>query len=289
MAGTSAGMRSTRPSSSATAQAERWGYHRYWLAEHSRDPGSRGSSAPEIMVARGRPPPPKRLRVWLRRRDAQPLQARSRWPRPFRVLETLLSPAANRSRHWPRAPAVTSFTARALQAGGRARRLSNTFRARSQDSPGISRPNGLAGGASVSPAVRREPPEPAALPEGLAPRIQRFKSGIAGGPISAAASPSRHFIKRPGRPAGDGVLSPAISARRRASAAPLGNIGVFAPRRRHRGRRRSALPRSRDLWRLRLDQGYLGPDPYHRRVQRLTPYYAGGNSSASPVQPPPAW
>src|ERR1700680_3059054 len=97
----------------ALAQAaERWGYHRYWLAEHHATEGLAGS-APEIMVARVAPAT-TRIRVGsggVMLSHYSPLKVAE----TFRVLEALYPGRIDLG--IGRAPGSDYLTARALQHG----------------------------------------------------------------------------------------------------------------------------------------------------------------------------
>src|SRR5258708_2115435 len=138
----------------ATA-AERWGYHRYWLAEHHATQGLAGS-APEIMVARVAAAT-KTMRVGsggVMLSHYSPLKVAE----TFRVLETLYPGRIDLG--IGRAPGSDQLTARALQAGPGAAPL-EYFPSQVQDLLGYLG-NGL---PAEHPFSRvRVTPEPAALP-----------------------------------------------------------------------------------------------------------------------------
>jgi luciferase family oxidoreductase group 1 len=231
----------------ATA-AERWGYHRYWLAEHHATQGLAGS-APEIMVARVAAAT-KTMRVGsggVMLSHYSPLKVAE----TFRVLETLYPGRIDLG--IGRAPGSDQLTARALQAGPGAAPL-EYFPSQVQDLLGYLG-NGL---PAEHPFSRvRVTPEPAALPE-----VWLLGSSDQSGMLAAylgCGFSFAHFINDQGGP----QVMESYRRQFRPSpglAAPLGNIGVFALVADTEAEAQR-LAKSRDLWRLRLDQGYLGPIP----------------------------
>jgi luciferase family oxidoreductase group 1 len=233
----------------AMAQAvERWGYHRYWLAEHHATEGLAGS-APEIMVARVAAAT-SAMRVGsggVMLSHYSPLKVAE----TFRVLETLFPGRIDLG--LGRAPGSDQLTARALQAGPGAVGA-EYFPSQVQDLLGY-----LGDGLPAEhPFARiRVTPEPASRPE-VWLLGSSDQSALVAAYLGCAFS-FAHFITDQG---GLEVMA-AYRDRFRPSAhlaAPLGSIGVFVM---------CAdtevevlrLVQSRDLWRLRLDQGYLGPVP----------------------------
>src|SRR6267143_2799822 len=96
------------------AQAcDRWGYHRYWLAEHHSTPGLAGSS-PEVLIGQVAART-SRIRVGsggVMLQHYSPLKVAE----SFRVLETLFPGRVDLG--IGRAPGSDQLTARALQEGG---------------------------------------------------------------------------------------------------------------------------------------------------------------------------
>jgi len=233
----------------ALAQAaERWGYHRYWLAEHHATEGLAGA-APEIMVARVAAAT-SAMRVGsggVMLSHYSPLKVAEQ----FRVLETLYPGRIDLG--IGRAPGSDQITARALQAGPGAIGVEH-FPSQVQDLLGY-----LGGGLPADhPFARiRVTPEPASAPE-VWLLGSSDQSALVAAYLGCAFS-FAHFITDQG---GLEVMA-AYRDRFRPSArltAPLGSIGVFvlcADTEAEALR----LAQSRDLWRLRLDQGYLGPVP----------------------------
>jgi luciferase family oxidoreductase group 1 len=233
----------------ALAQAaERWGYHRYWLAEHHATEGLAGA-APEIMVARVAAATAA-MRVGsggVMLSHYSPLKVAEQ----FRVLETLYPGRIDLG--IGRAPGSDQITARALQAGPGAIGA-EYFPSQVQDLLGY-----LGGGLPADhPFARiRVTPEPASSPE-VWLLGSSDQSALVAAYLGCAFS-FAHFITDQG---GIEVMA-AYRDRFRPSArleAPLGSIGVFvlcADTEAEAER----LAQSRDLWRLRLDQGYLGPVP----------------------------
>jgi luciferase family oxidoreductase group 1 len=233
----------------ALAQAtEGWGYHRYWLAEHHATEGLAGS-APEIMVARVAAAT-SAMRVGsggVMLSHYSPLKVAEQ----FRVLETLYPGRIDLG--IGRAPGSDQITARALQAGPGAIGVEH-FPSQVQDLLGY-----LGDGLPADhPFARiRVTPEPASRPE-VWLLGSSDQSALVAAYLGCAFS-FAHFITDQG---GVEVMA-AYRDRFRASthlAAPLGSIGLFvlcADTEAEAMR----LAQSRDLWRLRLDQGYLGPVP----------------------------
>ncbi|HKX10640.1 MAG TPA: LLM class flavin-dependent oxidoreductase [Stellaceae bacterium] len=233
----------------ALAQAtERWGFHRYWLAEHHATEGLAGA-APEIMIARVAAATSE-MRVGsggVMLSHYSPLKVAEQ----FRVLETLYPGRIDLG--VGRAPGSDQMTARALQAGPGAIGA-EYFPSQVQDLLGY-----LCGGLPADhPFARvRVTPEPVGRPEvwllGSSDQ-SALVAAYLGCPFSFA-----HFITDQG---GLEVMG-AYRDRFRPSAqlaAPLGSIGVFVMCADTEAEAQR-LVQSRDLWRLRLDQGYLGPVP----------------------------
>jgi luciferase family oxidoreductase group 1 len=169
----------------------------------------------------------------------------------FRVLETLYPGRIDLG--IGRAPGSDQLTARALQAGPGAAPL-EYFPSQVQDLLGYLG-NGL---PAEHPFSRvRVTPEPAALPE-----VWLLGSSDQSGMLAAylgCGFSFAHFINDQGGP----QVMESYRRQFRPSpglAAPLGNIGVFALVA-DTEEEAQRLAKSRDLWRLRLDQGYLGPIP----------------------------
>jgi len=233
----------------ALAQAaERWGYHRYWLAEHHATEGLAGA-APEIMVARVAAAT-SAMRVGsggVMLSHYSPLKVAEQ----FRVLETLYPGRIDLG--IGRAPGSDQITARALQAGPGATGV-EYFPNQVQDLLGY-----LGGGLPPDhPFARiRVTPEPTTSPE-VWLLGSSDQSALVAAYLGCAFS-FAHFITDQG---GLEVMA-AYRDRFRPSArlaAPLGNIGLFVLCADTEAEAQR-LAQSRDLWRLRLDQGYLGPVP----------------------------
>jgi luciferase family oxidoreductase group 1 len=227
---------------------ERLGYRRYWVAEHHSSAGLAGT-APEILVAR-LAAVTSAMRIGtggIMLSHYSPLKVAE----TFRVLEALYPGRIDLG--IGRAPGSDQLTARALQAGPGAAPL-EYFPSQVQDLLGYLG-NGL---PAEHPFSRvRVTPEPAALPE-----VWLLGSSDQSGMLAAylgCGFSFAHFINDQG---GAQVME---SYRRQfrpspGLAAPLGNIGVFALVADTEAEAQR-LATSRDLWRLRLDQGYLGPIP----------------------------
>src|SRR5579863_3542535 len=231
----------------ALAQAaERLGYHRYWLAEHHATEGLAGS-APEIMVARVAAAT-STIRVGsggVMLSHYSPLKVAE----TFRVLETLYPGRIDLG--VGRAPGSDQLTARALQAGPGALSV-EYFPSQVRDLMGY-----LGDGLPAEHpfASIRVTPEPATHPE-LWLLGSSDQSAMVAAYFGAAFS-FAHFITGEGGPSVMEMYrhefkpSPHL-------AAPLANIGVFALCAETEADA-ERLAKSRDLWRLRLDQGHLGP------------------------------
>ncbi len=231
------------------AQAtERWGFHRYWLAEHHATEGLAGA-APEIMIARVAAATSE-MRVGsggVMLSHYSPLKVAEQ----FRVLETLYPGRIDLG--VGRAPGSDQITARALQAGPGAIGV-EYFPSQVRDLLGY-----LGGGLPADhPFARvRVTPEPAGRPE-VWLLGSSDQSALVAAYLGCAFS-FAHFITDQG---GVEVMA-AYRDRFRPSAelaAPLGSIGVFVMCA-DTDAEAQRLAQSRDLWRLRLDQGYLGPVP----------------------------
>ena len=228
--------------------AERWGYHRYWLAEHHATEGLAGA-APEIMIARVAAAT-SQMRVGsggVMLSHYSPLKVAEQ----FRVLETLYPGRIDLG--IGRAPGSDQMTARALQAGPGAIGV-EYFPSQVQDLLGY-----LGGGLPAEhPFARiRVTPEPPGRPE-VWLLGSSDQSALVAAYLGCAFS-FAHFITDQG---GVEVMA-AYRDRFRPSAqlaAPLGSIGVFVMCA-DTDAEAQRLTQSRDLWRLRLDQGYLGPVP----------------------------
>jgi luciferase family oxidoreductase group 1 len=233
----------------ALAQAaERWGYHRYWLAEHHATAGLAGA-APEIMIARVAAAT-SHMRVGsggVMLSHYSPLKVAEQ----FRVLETLYPGRIDLG--IGRAPGSDQITDRALQAGPGAIGA-EYYPSQVQDLLGY-----LGDGLPEDhPFARiRVTPEPAGRPE-VWLLGSSDQSALVAAYLGCAFS-FAHFINDQG---GVRVMT-AYRERFRPSAhlsAPLGSIGVFVLCA-DTDAEAQRLAQSRDLWRLRLDQGYLGPVP----------------------------
>ena len=228
--------------------SERWGYHRYWLAEHHATEGLAGS-APEIMVARVAAAT-SAMRVGsggVMLSHYSPLKVAE----TFRVLETLYPGRIDLG--IGRAPGSDQLTARALQADPGAAPL-EYFPNQVQDLLGY-----LGDGLPAEHPFARihVTPEPASRPE-----VWLLGSSDQSGMVAAylgCGFSFAHFINDQGGPR----VMEAYRRQFRPSArlaAPVGSIGVFVLLA-DTEEEAQRIARSRDLWRLRLDQGYLGPIP----------------------------
>jgi luciferase family oxidoreductase group 1 len=228
--------------------AERLGYRRYWVAEHHATEGLAGA-APEILVTRVAAAT-SAIRVGsggVMLSHYSPLKVAE----TFRVLETLYPGRIDLG--IGRAPGSDQLTARALQAGPGALPL-EYFPNQVRDLLGY-----LGDGLPADhPFARiRVTPEPTGRPE-VWLLGSSDQSALVAAYLGCAFS-FAHFINDQGGP----EVMAAYRERFRPSPhlpAPLGSIGVFAlvadteaEAERH--------ARSRDLSRLRLDQGHLGPVP----------------------------
>ena len=228
--------------------AERWGYHRYWLAEHHATEGLAGA-APEIMIARVAGAT-SHIRVGsggVMLSHYSPLKVAEQ----FRVLETLYPGRIDLG--IGRAPGSDQITDRALQAGPGAIGA-EYYPSQVQDLLGY-----LGDGLPPDhPFARiRVTPEPAGRPE-VWLLGSSDQSALVAAYLGCAFS-FAHFITDQG---GVEVMA-AYRDRFRPSprlAAPLGSIGVFVLCA-DTDEEAQRLAQSRDLWRLRLDQGHLGPVP----------------------------
>jgi luciferase family oxidoreductase group 1 len=227
---------------------DRLGYHRYWVAEHHASDGLAGT-APEILITRIAAET-TRLRVgsggvMLSHYSALKVAEQ------FRVLEALYPGRIDLG--IGRAPGSDGRTAMALQTGPYAHGI-DQFPHRIADLI-----DWLGGGLPLDhpfAAVKAQPSGPT-MPElwvlGSSGESARFAAHF------GLAFSHAHFITAEG-----GIDSMEIYRRHfRPSprlAAPLGSIGIFvlvADTEAEAER----LASSRDLWRLRLDRGELGPIP----------------------------
>lgn len=228
--------------------AERLGYHRYWLAEHHATEGLAGS-APEIMVARVAAAT-STIRVGsggVMLSHYSPLKVAE----TFRVLETLYPGRIDLG--VGRAPGSDQLTMRALQAGPGALSV-EYFPSQVRDLIGYIG-DGL---PAEHPFARiRATPEPASRPE-LWLLGSSDQSAMVAAYLGTAFS-FAHFISGEGGPSVMEMYRREFRPSPRL-ASPLGSIGVFVlcAETQEQAER---LARSRDLWRLRLDQGHLGPVP----------------------------
>ena len=228
--------------------AERLGYHRYWLAEHHATEGLAGS-APEIMVARVAAAT-STIRVGsggVMLSHYSPLKVAE----TFRVLETLYPGRIDLG--IGRAPGSDQLTARALQAGPGALSV-EYFPSQVRDLMGY-----LGDGLPAEHpfASIRVTPEPATHPE-LWLLGSSDQSAMVAAYFGAAFS-FAHFITGEGGPSVMEMYRREFRPSRHL-AAPLGSIGVFVLCAETEAEA-ERLAQSRDLWRLRLDQGQLGPVP----------------------------
>jgi luciferase family oxidoreductase group 1 len=228
--------------------AERWGYHRYWVAEHHSSPGLAGT-APEILVAR-LAAATTALRVGsggVMLSHYSPLKVAE----TFRVLEALYPGRIDLG--IGRAPGSDYVTARALAHGPGALGIEH-FPSQIADLIGFLR--GSMPAEHPFARVQAQPQGPGA------PELWLLGSSDQSAAYAAhfgCAFSFAHFISDQG--------GPAIMAAYREMfqpspwlAAAQGSVGVFVlcAEREVEARRLAA---SRDLWRLRLDQGILGPIP----------------------------
>jgi len=228
--------------------AERLGYRRYWVAEHHATEGLAGA-APEILVARVAAETSS-IRVGsggVMLSHYSPLKVAE----TFRVLETLYPGRIDLG--IGRAPGSDALTARALQAGPGALPV-EYFPTQVRDLLGY-----LGDGLPAEHPFARihVTPEPAGRPE-----VWLLGSSDQSAMVAAylgCAFSFAHFINDQGGP----EVMAAYRERFRPSphlAAPLGSIGIFVLVAETEAEA-DRLARSRDLSRLRLDQGYLGPVP----------------------------
>ncbi len=252
--------------------SERWGYHRYWLAEHHATEGLAGS-APEIMVARVAAAT-SAMRVGsggVMLSHYSPLKVAE----TFRVLETLYPGRIDLG--IGRAPGSDQLTARALQAGPGAAPL-EYFPNQVQDLLGY-----LGDGLPAEHPFARihVTPEPASRPE-----VWLLGSSDQSGMVAAylgCGFSFAHFINDQGGP----QVMEAYRRQFRPSAQPRGaarqHRRLRSPRRHrgggsaHRQEPRSLAPPSRS--------GLSGADPHCRRG-RSASLYAGG--AAPHRRQPPA-
>lgn len=233
----------------ALAQAcEGWGYHRYWLAEHHSSEGLAGT-APEVLVARVAAATTT-MRIGsggVMLSHYSPLKVAEN----FRVLEALYPGRIDLG--IGRAPGSDYRTARALQHGPGAlgieqfpRQVADLLAFLRDDLP-AEHPF-----AGIHAQPRGESaPEPWFLGSSDA---SAMIAAYFGGAFSFA-----HFINDAGGP----EVMAAYRANFRPSPwrdAPQGSIGVFVLCA-ETAAEAERLALSRDLWRLRLDQGILGPFP----------------------------
>jgi len=228
--------------------AERLGYHRYWVAEHHSSAGLAGA-APEILVARlAAATTAMRIGsggVMLSHYSALKVAE------TFRMLEALYPGRIDLG--IGRAPGSDYVTARALQHGPGALGIEH-FPGQIADLLGFLRDAMPAGHPFAG--VHAEPRGPGA------PQLWLLGSSDQSAAYAAhfgCAFSFAHFITDQGGPAVMGAYrelfrpSPWL-------ASAQGSIGVFvlcADTQEEAER----LTQSRDLWRLRLDQGHLGPVP----------------------------
>jgi luciferase family oxidoreductase group 1 len=228
--------------------ADRLGYHRYWVAEHHSSGGLAGT-APEILVTR-LAAATSAMRVGsggVMLSHYSPLKVAE----TFRVLEALYPGRIDLG--IGRAPGADALTTRALQHGPGALGA-EYFPSQIADLIGFLR-NVMPADHPFAP-VRAQPQGPAA------PELWLLGSSDQSAAVAAhfgCAFSFAHFITDQGGPEVTAAYrkyfhpSPWL-------AAPRGSIGVFVLcAESETEARRLAL--SRELWRLRLDQGELGPIP----------------------------
>jgi luciferase family oxidoreductase group 1 len=228
--------------------AERLGYHRYWVAEHHASEGLAGT-APEILVAR-LAAATSAMRVGsggVMLSHYSPLKVAE----TFRVLEALYPGRIDLG--IGRAPVSDYFTARALQHGPGALGIEH-FPAQIEDLIGFLRDT--LPEAHPFRGVRAQPRGPGA------PELWLLGSSDQSAAYAAhfgCAFSFAHFITDQGGPA---VMAAYRELFRPSPwlAAPQGSIGVFVLCAESEAEARR-LASSRDLWRLRLDRGELGPFP----------------------------
>ncbi|MBV9860073.1 MAG: LLM class flavin-dependent oxidoreductase [Alphaproteobacteria bacterium] len=227
---------------------EALGFHRYWLAEHHGSPGL-ASTAPEILIARVAAET-GRLRVGS---GGVMLSHYSslKVAETFRMLETLYPGRIDLG--IGRAPGSDQLTAVALQHGPGALGIEH-FPNQIADLLGY-----LEGTIPADHPFARIKLMPAGDTQ---PEFWLLGSSDQSALYAAyfgCAFSFAHFINDEGGP----QIMTAYRDRFRPSArlqAPLGNIGVFVICADSEGEARH-LAASRDLWRLRLDQGILAPVP----------------------------
>ncbi|HEY0521851.1 MAG TPA: LLM class flavin-dependent oxidoreductase [Stellaceae bacterium] len=230
--------------------ADRLGYSRYWLAEHHSTPGLAGT-APEILVARIAAAT-ETIRVGsggVMLSHYSPLKVAE----TFRMLETLYPGRIDLG--IGRAPGGDMLATRALQAGGSGAIGFERFPQQLADLVRLLGPDGLPAAHPLA-GVR-------AMPEGpTAPETWLLGSSDQSAAFAAyfgCAFSFAHFITDVG-----GVETMrAYREHFRPSAqlpAPRGSVGVFALCA-ETEEAAERLATSRDLWRLRLDYGELGPVP----------------------------
>ncbi len=231
------------------AQAvERWGYQRYWVAEHHSSEGLAGT-APEILTARIAAAT-TRMRVGsggVMLSHYSPLKVAE----TFRVLEALYPGRIDLG--IGRAPGSDYITARALQHGPGALGVEH-FPSQVGDLLGFLHDR-IAGDHPFA-GIHAEPRGPSVPEVWLLGSSDQsaFLAALLGCPFSYA-----HFINDQG-----GVAAMAAYRENfRAApwlAQPKGSIGVFVLCAETEAEaQRLAL--SRDLWRLQLDRGHIGPIP----------------------------
>lgn len=227
---------------------DRLGYRRYWLAEHHASGGLAGT-APEILLTRIAAAT-TRLRIGsggVMLSHYSPLKVAE----AFRVAEALFPGRIDLG--IGRAPGSDGRTAQALQAGPGAPGIEH-FPAQIADLIGYLRDELPADHPFAGVAAQPRGP---GMPELWLLGSSDYSGACAahfGAPFSFA-----HFISGEG---GEEVMA-AYRRDFKPSAfcsAPRGSIGVFALTAED-SKRAHYLAASRDLWRLRLDRGELGPVP----------------------------
>jgi luciferase family oxidoreductase group 1 len=228
--------------------AERLGYERYWLAEHHSSGGLAGT-VPEILIARVAAET-RTMRVGsggVMLSHYAPLKVAE----SFRMLETLYPGRIDLG--IGRAPGSDQHTARALQHGPGALGIEHF-------------PNQIADLIAFL-ADELPPGHPfagvRAMPSGPdVPELWLLGSSDQSAAYAAyfgTAFSFAHFISDAGGPQIMAAYRDHFRPSKRLSA-PIGSIGVFVLCAESEAQAQR-LASSRDLWRLRLDQGILGPIP----------------------------
>jgi len=236
--------------------ADGWGYHRYWLAEHHSTPGLAGAS-PEVLIAQVAAVT-SRIRVGSGG-VMLPHYSALKVAEQFRMLETIHPGRIDLG--IGRAPGSDQLTAIALQHGPGALGIEH-FPAQIAEL--------MAFLADELPANHpfagvHAMPTGEGLPEFWL--LGSSDQSAAYAAYFGCAFSFAHFISDEGGPAVMEAYRQHFRSVRRL-AAPQGSIGVFVlcAETEEAAQRLAA---SRDLWRLRLDQGILGPIP---RIEEALAY-----------------